>query len=172
MIGEVEMVFRLVAASLLGGAVGYQRDIYNKPAGLRTNMLVCLGSALVMIYSENAFGGQDMSARVAAGVITGVGFLGAGTIIHSKKRITGLTTAASMWIVASIGMAVGGGQDMAAITATILVVMILYFSNIAEGVRRTGGIIKKSPRHLAEGVRRTGRIIKKKTQIRKPKTKK
>ncbi len=138
MIADVEMVIRLFEASFLGGLIGYEREKFSKPAGLRTNMLVCLGTALITIYAENAFPVPDSWARVAAGVITGVGFLGAGAILQTKKRVRGLTTAASIWVVAIIGMAVGGGQHLPAIISTLIVLGILYFSRIEKKVISVG----------------------------------
>ncbi len=166
MLNEIEIVWRLLLATVLGGVVGYEREVFRKPAGIRTNMLVCLGSALIMVYAENAFGGVDMSARVAAGIITGVGFLGAGTIIQSRKRIMGLTTAASMWIVASIGMAVGGGHEFPAIVATVLVVLILYFSRVERKV--SDGINTINERKTKLGKKVKGGIY----SLRKRKSKK
>lgn len=131
---ETELLARLLLAVILGGAIGYEREKYNKPAGLRTNMLVCLGTALIMVYAESVFPVPDSAARVAAGVITGVGFLGAGSILHTKRMVRGLTTAATIWTVAIIGMTVGGGQYLVGVTATAFVLMILYFSRIEETV--------------------------------------
>ncbi len=138
MISDIELVIRLLEASFLGGMIGWEREKFNKPAGLRTNMLVCLGTALIIIYAENSFPVQDSWARVASGVITGIGFLGAGAIMQSRKGIRGLTTAATIWVVAIIGMAVGGGQLIAAIASTIIVLAILFFSSIEEKVISVG----------------------------------
>ncbi|MFH1471112.1 MAG: MgtC/SapB family protein [Candidatus Micrarchaeota archaeon] len=178
MIGEVELVIRLLEAAFLGGLVGYERERFNKPAGLRTNMLVCLGTALIIIYAENAFPTPDSWARVASGLITGVGFLGAGAIMQSKKRVRGLTTAATIWVVAIIGMAVGGGQHLAAIVATIIVLGILYFSRIEEKVVAveekfvgTGlpSVSWRPIRQLSLGRKNGSRFNKTKTKIKKQK---
>ena len=128
-----EMVLRLVLAAILGGLVGIERQRLDWAAGLRTHMLVCLGSALTMIVS--AFGFADIlgtpnvsldPSRVAAQVISGIGFLGAGTILFMKhQEIKGLTTAAGLWTVAAIGLAVGGGLYLAAAVTTLLVLLIL-----------------------------------------------
>ncbi|MFH0817547.1 MAG: MgtC/SapB family protein [Candidatus Micrarchaeota archaeon] len=138
MINDVELVLRLLEASFLGGIIGYEREKYNKPAGLRTHMLVCLGTAMLIVYSENSFPTPDSWARVAAGAITGIGFLGAGTIMQSNKKVSGLTTAATVWTVAIIGMAVGGGQLLGAFVSTLLILGILYFSRIEETVTSVG----------------------------------
>lgn len=133
MLTHQEIIIRLVTAAVLGGIVGLERERLEWVAGLRTHMLVCLGSALVMIVS--AFGFADIlgtpnvsldPSRVAAQVVSGIGFLGAGTILFLRQEvIRGLTTAASLWTVAGVGLAVGGGLYIAAICTTILVVIIL-----------------------------------------------
>ncbi|MDR3713216.1 MAG: MgtC/SapB family protein [Puia sp.] len=128
-----ELILRLVLAAILGGLVGIERQRLDWAAGLRTHMLVCLGSALTMIVSSFGFsdilGTPNVSldpSRVAAQVISGIGFLGAGTILFMKhQEIRGLTTAAGLWTVAAIGLAVGGGLYIAAATTTLLVLLIL-----------------------------------------------
>ena len=133
MITWEEVTLRLFLAAVLGGAVGMDRQRYEWAAGLRTHMLVCLGSALIMIVS--AYGFSDIltvnhvsldPSRVAAQVVSGIGFLGAGTILFLKHEVVkGLTTAAGLWTVAGIGLAIGGGLYFAAAAATILVLIIL-----------------------------------------------
>jgi len=133
MITWQETLIRLLVASVLGALVGMERQRLDWAAGLRTHMLVCLGSALMMIVS--AFGFADIlgtpnvnldPSRIAAQVVSGIGFLGAGTILFLKNEvIKGLTTAAGLWTVAGIGLAVGGGLYIAAILATVLVLIIL-----------------------------------------------
>lgn len=133
MITWQEVIVRLFLAAIMGGAVGIDRQRYEWAAGLRTHMLVCLGSALIMIVS--AYGFADIQAaehvsfdpsRVAAQVISGIGFLGAGTILFLKHEVVkGLTTAAGLWTVAGIGLAIGGGLYFAAAATTILVLIIL-----------------------------------------------
>ncbi len=131
-ITELEIVFRLVLATILGGVVGFERETHNRPAGLRTHILVCLGAALMMLISVFGIDGQlapnyrvDL-ARIAAGVVTGIGFLGAGTIMRNREGILGLTTAASIWVVCGIGLATGIGFYTGAVTGTVLVLIILY----------------------------------------------
>ncbi|MDO8578161.1 MAG: MgtC/SapB family protein [Dehalococcoidales bacterium] len=120
----VEMSLRLVAAAVLGAAIGFQREKAKRPAGLRTNALIALGAALFTISGVFAF--PDDQARVAAGIVTGIGFLGAGAILHKDGGIVaGLTTAASIWTVAGIGMAVGAGQYVLALVTTALTIIIL-----------------------------------------------
>jgi putative Mg2+ transporter-C (MgtC) family protein len=128
-----EIILRLVTAAILGGVVGLERERLEWVAGLRTHMLVCLGAALLMIVS--AFGFADIlgtpqvvldPSRVAAQVVSGIGFLGAGTILFLRQEvIRGLTTAASLWTVAAVGLAVGGGLYLAALCTTVLIVVIL-----------------------------------------------
>jgi len=121
---ELELVARLILGFVLSGIVGLEREVSLKPAGLRTHVLVGLGSTLLTVLSIDAFPGSDPS-RVAASIIVGIGFLGAGTIIKTKEKIIGLTTAATLWIVASIGVATGAGFYLLAIVTTILAFCVL-----------------------------------------------
>lgn len=132
MLTDIQIVLRLVIAALLGGFIGFERERHNKRiAGFRTHILVCVGSSLIMLTSLYIFDlyGRNAPvdpARIAAGVVTGIGFLGAGTIIRSQVSVTGLTTAASLWTVSGIGLAVGCGFYVAGSTATIIVLAALY----------------------------------------------
>ena len=132
MLSDTQIVFRLFIGAVLGGLVGFERERHNKRiAGFRTHILVCTGSTLIMLTSMYVFElyGKGVSmdpARIAAGVITGIGFLGAGTIIRSRASITGLTTAASLWTVSAIGLAAGCGFYIAAYATTIIVLATLY----------------------------------------------
>lgn len=127
MIGWEMMLVRLLLATLFGGAIGFQRERAEKPAGFRTHVLVCLGSALLMLISVYPFMGKPYAdpSRVAAGAITGIGFLGAGAIISQGGVVRGLTTAASIWAVAAIGLATGVGLYLPAFVVTLLVLLIL-----------------------------------------------
>jgi len=122
---EVTMILRLLLAAALGAIIGFQRERAKKPAGLRTHILISLGSCLFTVVSLYGFGADI--ARVAAGVVTGIGFLDAGAIIRGGEggAIAGLTTAASIWSMAGIGLAVGAGFYIAAVAATVLVLLIL-----------------------------------------------
>jgi len=127
-----EVALRLVLAVILGGVVGFERERQNRPAGFRTHILVCVGSTLVMLVSvygfrgELAFIGDGVDpSRIASQVVAGVGFLGAGTILRHRNSVTGLTTAASLWIVSAIGLAVGIGFYLGAILATMMVLLSL-----------------------------------------------
>jgi putative Mg2+ transporter-C (MgtC) family protein len=131
-IAPEQIVLRLLIATILGAAVGLERERLEWAAGLRTHALVCVGAALFMIVSAfgfaDALGSSDVvldPSRVAAQVVSGIGFIGAGTIILRREIVRGLTTAASIWAVAAIGLAVGGGMYLAAIFATVLALVIL-----------------------------------------------
>jgi putative Mg2+ transporter-C (MgtC) family protein len=132
MLPDAELVARLCLAALLGGAIGFERERLSWAAGLRTHMLVCVGSCLIMIVS--AYGFNDVldrdhvsldPSRVAAQVVSGIGFLGAGSILLRGDVVRGLTTAASLWSVAAVGLAVGGGLYVAAAAATGILLFIL-----------------------------------------------
>ncbi|MCM2494701.1 MgtC/SapB family protein [Burkholderia glumae] len=132
MLNNVELILRLLLAAVLGSVIGFERERLSWAAGLRTHMLVCVGSALIMIVS--AFGFADVlgkpqvvldPSRIAAQVVSGIGFLGAGSILMRGEIVRGLTTAASLWSVAAVGLAVGGGLYVAAVAATVIVLVIL-----------------------------------------------
>ncbi len=130
-----EIILRLFLAVLFGGAVGFEREVNNRPAGFRTHILVCVGSALIMIVSAYGFSSFQEAGmvydpgRIAAQVITGIGFLGAGTIIQNRGNIQGLTTAAGIWVVSGIGLAVGIGFYTASTIATVIVIVSLFVLN-------------------------------------------
>jgi putative Mg2+ transporter-C (MgtC) family protein len=127
---ELEMALRLLLATFLGAVIGFQREMTGKEAGLRTNMLICLGSALFTVISINGFLGSD-PARIAAGVATGIGFIGAGVILHrSGGAVVGLTSAATIWTVAGIGMAAGAGLYIISAVATALALVILMLPHL------------------------------------------
>lgn len=121
---EIEMGIRLLLAAVLGAIVGFERGHAEKPAGLRTMSLVSLGAAAFTIVSSFAFEDADPT-RIAAGIVTGIGFLGAGAILRSGATVIGLTTAASIWAVAAVGVAVGAGMYILAAVATVLLLIIL-----------------------------------------------
>lgn len=127
----VELTIRLSLALLLGGAIGIEREYRAKEAGFRTHFLVALGSALFCIVSQYGFG-VDLkdSSRVAAQVVSGIGFLGAGTIIFQKNVVRGLTTAAGLWVTAAIGLACGTGMYVAALVTTVMVLLGLEVLNL------------------------------------------
>jgi len=123
--GDLDMVLRLMIAAILGSIVGFEREHAHKPAGLRTLLMVCTGSALFTIASIYGFGGASDAARVAAGIVAGIGFLGAGTILRSEQGVVGITTAATIWTVAAIGLAVGAGLYLVAIVTTVISLIAL-----------------------------------------------
>ena len=124
---EVEMVLRLLLATALGAIVGFQRERAGKQIGLRTHILICVGAALFTIASIYGFGATGEAARIAAGVVVGVGFLGAGAIIRSGEGIVaGLTSAATIWAVAGIGLAAGAGLYLISAVATAIVLIVLF----------------------------------------------
>jgi putative Mg2+ transporter-C (MgtC) family protein len=119
-------VLRILLAAFLGGVIGVERQIHGKVAGVRTNTLICLGSAALMIISERmGVKYHDSVGRIAAQIISGIGFVGAGAIIRDRGGIHGLTTAATIWLVAAVGMAAGAGFYFLAIATTVLGVAIL-----------------------------------------------
>lgn len=126
---DYEIALRLFLACILGGVVGWTRERVHKPAGFRTHVLVALGSSLITIMSIYAFADFGTlprdPARIAANIVTGIGFLGAGTIMREGSSVRGLTTAASIWVVAGIGMAIGSGMYFPAIVTTVLAFIIL-----------------------------------------------
>ena len=128
---ELDVILRLVMAAVVGGVIGMDRERAHKWAGIRTLLLVCLGSALFTIVSVYGFGDPADSsqvvdpARLAAGIVVGIGFLGAGVILHSEKGVMGLTTAAAVWAVAAIGVAIGCGLYLIAVATAILILLAL-----------------------------------------------
>lgn len=127
-----DVILRIILSCILGGLIGMERESVNRPAGLRTHILVCMGSTLVMltgIFMFDQYNGiTDLDpARLGAQVVSGIGFLGAGTILREGLTVKGLTTAASLWGVACIGLAVGSGFYLGSVVSTLLVFIILFF---------------------------------------------
>jgi putative Mg2+ transporter-C (MgtC) family protein len=122
---RLDLLLQLALAVVLGGAVGLQRELKGKPAGLRTNILICLGATLFTVLSYRFAPSNGDSGRVAAQILTGVGFIGAGTILHMRASVVGLTSAATIWVVAAIGMALGSGAYVEAIGTAALVLVVL-----------------------------------------------
>lgn len=136
--GQFEGLLRLLLAAALGGMIGLEREASGKPAGFRTNLLICLGAALVMEISVGmaSLGLEGRQSgdpgRIGAQIVSGIGFLGAGTILHFRGNVVGLTTAATLWVVAAIGMAVGAQAYLEAIGATTLVMLALMLLGRVE----------------------------------------
>ena len=131
MLSTLELVIRLILSAVAGGAIGIEREANNRPAGLRTHVLVTLGSTLIMMISMYGFDGLGPGgdggdpARLAAQVVSGIGFLGAGTILRTGNNISGLTTAASIWVCGGIGLAIGNGYYTGGIATTLIVLFTL-----------------------------------------------
>lgn len=125
MVIDWDLILRLFLGGIMGGLIGLEREFRAKEAGLRTHFIVALGSALFMIISQYAFGGRFDAARVAAQVVSGIGFIGAGVIIFQKNVVRGVTTAAGLWVAAAIGLACGAGMYVVAGAATLMTVLCL-----------------------------------------------
>lgn len=130
---EIDWIFRLLLAAVCGGLIGYERSRQQKSAGIRTHMLVIVGAALVMLVSKYGF--QDIlsarnivldPSRIAAQIVSGISFIGAGTILIHRTQISGLTTAAGVWVTAAIGMSIGAGMYLIGISATIFIIIIQF----------------------------------------------
>ncbi|MCX5668429.1 MAG: MgtC/SapB family protein [Candidatus Omnitrophica bacterium] len=139
MLNEWIIVFRLVLSAILSGIVGFEREFHGRAAGFRTHILLCVGSTLIMLTSIHIFDVYSSRvpidpARLAAGVVTGIGFMGAGTIMRYKASVRGLTTATSLWVVSGVGLAVGSGLYFGAIVTTLIAVIALMFFSKLEHV--------------------------------------
>ncbi|HEX3247713.1 MAG TPA: MgtC/SapB family protein [Chloroflexota bacterium] len=137
---DIELMVRIALAFAMGGLLGFEREQIGRPAGLRTHMLVCVGSACFTVASANAFGSDAVNrdpTRIAAQIVTGIGFLGAGTIFRTTSTVRGLTTAANIWLAAAIGLLVGGGMYWIAIFTTLLALVTLRLLRLSaiRGVR-------------------------------------
>lgn len=144
---ELIVALRLLVAGILGGLIGLERESLNKAAGFRTHTLVCIGSCLIMITGielHTQYGALSDPGRLAAQVVSGMGFLGAGTIMRSGFGIRGLTTAASLWVTAAIGLAIGAGRYTTAILTTVIVfVVLVYLSKLEERVKSKQSKLKR-----------------------------
>ncbi len=147
---EWELLLRVFVAALLGGLVGWDREASNKPAGIRTHMLVALGAALFASSSILILGdawqadGRGDAVRIPAAIVTGVGFLGAGAIMRSDGRVLGMTTAAGIWVVAAIGLLVGSGFWILGVGATVLVLLIINTSTLLSSTVDDGSVEPQS----------------------------
>lgn len=160
------MVLKLAVAVLVGGLVGFERERRDRPAGLRTHILVCLGSTLITLVSIEMAGGRYDATRIAAQIVSGIGFLGAGTIFRSETGVRGLTTAAGLWVVAGIGMAIAAGGvllQVAAITGVLVFVinrwLRLLEERLTHGYRDARLTVARGSEGLAnvlEGLQRRG----------------
>ena len=126
-------MLELALAIVLGGVIGFEREWKDKPAGLRTNILICMAAVVFAEISQRAAANGGDPGRIAAQILTGVGFLGAGTILHQRGSVTGLTSAATIWIVTAIGVTLGFGAYLDAVGATVMVLIVLAGLQRAEG---------------------------------------
>jgi putative Mg2+ transporter-C (MgtC) family protein len=134
---ELTLALRLTLGLVLGAVIGFERELHRQPAGFRTHSLVALGAALFTIVSAYAFPGPGSDpTRIAAQIVSGIGFIGAGTILQYRGHIRGLTTAASLWAVAAIGTAAGAGMFIMAVTGTVLILVVLSLLDRVETMAR------------------------------------
>ena len=145
---QLDLALRLAVGLVLGAIVGFERELQSQPAGFRTHSVVALGAALFTVVSAFGFSGVGSDpTRIAAQVVSGIGFIGAGTIIQSRGQVLGLTTAASLWSVAGIGMAAGAGLYGVAVVGTVLMLIILSVFDWAEAyARRRMGLEREHKR--------------------------
>ena len=165
---EVNALIRIALAGLIAGLIGLERELAGKAAGIRTYGLVGVGAAMFTVTAIYGFGSLDFASRIVGGVITGIGFLGAGAILHTRVHITGLTTAAGLWVAAGIGMAMGSGLYLIGIGAGIVLFLFLQFASPEEAIRqrrRRAGkldaaeIDEMEEEELEARMRRTPRIL-------------
>ena len=143
---ELNLALRLTVGLVLGAIIGFERELHRQPAGFRTHSLVSLGAALFTVVSAFGFAGSTVDpTRIAAQIVSGIGFIGAGTILQFRGHIRGLTTAASLWSVAAIGTAAGAGLFVVAITGTILILVILSLLDQVEEFTRRRFRVPPSP---------------------------
>ena len=131
---EFRILLDLLLSVILGFAIGFERKIRSKEAGIRTHTIVCMGSALMMIVSKYAFGDTADTARVAAQIVTGIGFLGAGIIVYKRQEVRGLTTAAGVWATAGVGMACGGQLYVIAVGAALIMIVAQLIFHLHLGI--------------------------------------
>jgi putative Mg2+ transporter-C (MgtC) family protein len=145
---QVELGLRLAAGLVLGAIIGFERELHRQPAGFRTHSLVALGAALFTIVSAYAFVGPMVDpTRIAAQIVSGIGFIGAGTILQHRGSVRGLTTAASLWAVAAIGTAAGAGLLVMAVVGTLLILVVLaVLDQMEEFLRRRLNIPVSEPK--------------------------
>jgi putative Mg2+ transporter-C (MgtC) family protein len=134
---QIDLALRLTVGLVLGAAIGFERELHRQPAGFRTHSLVSLGAALFTVVSAFGFSGDVVDpTRIAAQIVSGIGFIGAGTILQYRGHIRGLTTAASLWSVAAIGTAAGAGLYVVAIVGTVLILVVLSILDRVEDIAR------------------------------------
>jgi len=144
---ELELAGRMALGLVLGAAIGLERELHRQPAGFRTHSLVAVGAAIFTIISAYGFAGSAVDpTRIAAQIVSGIGFIGAGTILQHRGNIRGLTTAASLWSVAAVGMAAGAGMVTIAVVGTVLILVVLFLLDRVEAfARRRMGLPAEAP---------------------------
>jgi putative Mg2+ transporter-C (MgtC) family protein len=140
---DLELLGRLVLAAMLGGAIGAERELHDQPAGLRTHMLLTIGACLFTLISAYGFGRGTDPSRIAAQIVTGIGFLGGGAIVRYGLTVKGVTTAASIWATASVGVAIGAGSYVLGIGGAVLTVATLFGLRSADVVLRRWGVSRE-----------------------------
>lgn len=165
---EITALIRIALSGIVAGFIGLERELAGKAAGIRTYGLVGVGAAMFTVTAIYGFGSLDFASRIVGGVITGIGFLGAGAILHTKVHITGLTTAAGLWVAAGIGMAIGSGMYLIGIGAGMVLFVLLQFATPEEVIRqrrRRAGkmdaaeLDEMEEEELEERMRRTPRVL-------------
>ncbi len=131
---QVDALLRVVVAGVLSALIGVEREVQGKSAGLRTYVLVGMGAAGFMAVGTILFGAGDPGSRIGQGIITGIGFLGAGIILHTKRRVIGLTTAAGIWVAAVIGVAIGGGLYIVGVGVAVAVLLVLQLDRLERAL--------------------------------------
>jgi putative Mg2+ transporter-C (MgtC) family protein len=140
---DLELLARLLLAAVLGGAIGAERELNDQPAGLRTHMLLTIGACLFTLISAYGFGGRTDPSRIAAQIVTGIGFLGGGAIVRHGLTVKGVTTAASIWATASVGVAIGAGSYVLGTGGAVLVVGTLFGLRRADVVLQRWGVSRE-----------------------------
>src|SRR5579859_3634406 len=127
-----EIFWKLILAVIIGGAIGAEREYRSKSAGFRTITLICLGATVFTIFSQ-IIGGSGNPDRIASNIVTGIGFVGAGVIFKGDSKVSGITTAAMIWVTAALGMAIGAGYLLTAALAALLILVVLFIFSLLEG---------------------------------------
>jgi putative Mg2+ transporter-C (MgtC) family protein len=146
---DLELLGRLVVAAVLGGAIGAERELNDQPAGLRTHMILTTGACLFTLISAYGFGRGTDPSRIAAQIVTGIGFLGGGAIVRDGLTVKGVTTAASIWATASVGVAIGAGSYVLGVGGAVLVVGTLFGLRSVDNVLQRWGVSREEYTMLA-----------------------
>jgi putative Mg2+ transporter-C (MgtC) family protein len=156
---DLELLARLMLAAVLGGAIGAERELNDQPAGLRTHMLLTTGACLFTLISAYGFGRGSDPSRLAAQIVTGIGFLGGGAIVRDGLTVKGVTTAASIWATASVGVAIGAGSYVLGVGGAVLVVGTLFGLRSADNVLRRWGVSREEYTMLAHSGFDAARVV-------------